>query len=821
MSEPDLPVAAVLPDVLDALSHGPGAVLVAAPGAGKTTMVPLALMAAPWASGRIVVLEPRRLAARASARRMASLLGENLGERVGLAMRMEHKVSARTRVLVITEGVLSRMILDDPELRGVSAIIFDEFHERSLDGDFGLALALDVQSALRPDLRLLVMSATLDTAAVATLLDGAPVIESRGRSFPVTLRHEDPRADTPISQTMANVIARTVTAESGNLLAFLPGQREIEQTKALLAHRLAPEIEVFPLFGALDAAGQEKAIGPAPPGRRKVVLATSVAETSLTIDDVHVVVDCGLARLPRYEPAAGLTRLETVKVSRASADQRAGRAGRVRPGVAIRLWRSEQTAALPAFTRPEIMSADLSHMMLDCAAFGVTDPTALRFLDQPPQPALREARALLLELRAIDENGQITANGKAIRSLALPVRLAHMVLQAARSGQARDAAELAVILTERGLGGNVVDLERRLAALRKDRTGRARAARALAERLARTASELVKPDGHAGPPASVGALLVQAWPNRVAMARGAHGHYVLAGGRGAVVDAAEPLAAKAFLVVAELQGRARNARVLAAAAIEPDEVRSVLADRLERRVQTEFDPDKRTLRASETIHFGAILLARRPLPAPHGVDADRLVLAAIRTRGLSLLSWDSACQALRARLDWLHRRMDQSWPDMSDQALLETLDDWLLPFLSGEASLAKIEPRTLRAALMARVPFDLGHRLDSLAPTHFVAPSGSRLPIRYSGDQAVLAVRVQELFGLDHHPHLADGTQALTLELLSPAHRVIQTTRDLPGFWRGSWRDVRAAMRGRYPRHAWPEDPLSAEPTSRARPRGK
>ncbi|MER9338856.1 ATP-dependent helicase HrpB, partial [Mesorhizobium sp. M0293] len=486
---PELPVSAVLPALGEALRDGNNAVLVAPPGAGKTTLVPLALLDASWlGTGKIVLLEPRRLAARAAARRMAELLDEEPGATVGYAMRMENRTSAKTRILVVTEGVLARMILDDPELPGVSTVIFDEFHERSLDGDFGLALALDVQGALRPDLRVLVMSATLDGARVAKLLSGAPVIESEGRAFPVDIRYDERPAGTTIEDAMAKAIRSVLADESGSVLGFLPGQREIERTAERLAGKVGTDTDIVPLYGMLDGKAQDAAIKPAPSGRRKVVLATSIAETSITIDGVRVVIDSGLSRLPRYEPASGLTRLETVRVSKASADQRAGRAGRTQAGVAIRLWRAEQTAALPAFTPPEILEADLSGLLLDCAAFGVADPTGLAFLDPPPTPALNEARALLHALDAIGEAGRLTEAGTAMRRLALPVRLAHMVAEAASSGHAFEAAMLAVLLTERGLGGDGADLERQLMRFRSERTPRATAARQLAQRLARQAS---------------------------------------------------------------------------------------------------------------------------------------------------------------------------------------------------------------------------------------------------------------------------------------------------------------------------------------------
>lgn len=742
---------------------------------------------------------------------MAALLGEEPGQTVGYAMRMESRASAATRILVVTEGVLARMILDDPELPGIAAILFDEFHERSLDGDFGLALALDVQGALRPDLRLLVMSATLDGARVARLLGDAAVIESQGRSFPVELRHAERPAGQRIEEAVAAACRRALVEEKGSILAFLPGQGEIARTAELLTDRLPGDIDLVPLHGGLDGRAQDAAIRPAPAGRRKLVLATAIAETSITIDGVRVVVDSGLARLPRHEPATGLTRLETVRVSRASADQRAGRAGRTGPGVAIRLWRAEQTAALPAFTPPEIMEADLSGLVLDCAAFGVSDPATLAFLDPPPAPALKEARALLRGLGALDGEGRLTDAGRAMRLLSLPVRLAHMVAEAP---DRRKAAELAILVTERGLGGTSTDLDRRLARFREERGPRADSARGLAQRLARDAGGGNRTD------VSTGALLSLAYPDRVAKARGEAGRFVLANGRGAMLDAADPLAGEPFLVVADLQGKAQNARIAQAAAISEDEVRTLLAGRLETATEIVFDAEKRAVRVRETVRLGAIRLSERQLPAPKGDEADRAVIEAIRAHGLVLLDWGKGALTLRRRLAWLHKGLGAPWPDVGDEALLARLDDWLAPFLSGEPLLARIAPGALHDGLMALVPHDLHRNVDALAPTHYAAPSGSSVPIRYEEDQPVLSIRVQEMFGLDRHPAIAGGTVPLTLELLSPAHRPIQTTRDLPGFWRGSWADVRADMRGRYPKHHWPENPLEAQATSRAKPRG-
>ncbi|MFC5385855.1 ATP-dependent helicase HrpB [Aquamicrobium segne] len=818
---PHLPVTAILGDLGQVLEQGNKAVLVAPPGAGKTTLVPLALLEAGWRKdGTILLLEPRRLAARAAARRMASLLDEKLGGTVGYAMRMEKQVSQHTRILVVTEGVLARMILDDPELPGISAVIFDEFHERSLDGDFGLALALDVQEGLRPDLRLLVMSATLDGAGVAKLLGDAPVLESEGRSFPVTIHYRERPSGVSVEDAMAAAIRDALAQETGSVLAFLPGQREIMRVMERLEGRVGTAVDIVPLYGLMEAKAQDAAIRASPPGRRKIVLATAIAETSITIDGVCVVIDSGLARLPAYEPASGLTRLETVRVSRASADQRAGRAGRTQPGVAIRLWRAEQTAALPAFTPPEILAADLSGLVLDCAAFGIADPTSLTFLDTPPGPALNEARNLLRVLGAIDADGRQTDTGQAMRRLALPVRLAHMVAQAACNGHERDAALLAVLLTERGLGGDSIDLERRLMRFADERTPRANAARQLALGLAQSAGKGVISKASISP----GALLLYAWPDRVAKARGERGRFVLANGSGAMLDMADALAGERFLVIADVQGRAQNARIMAAASVHEDDIRTLLSQNIKTRHKTLFDLERKAVRVREQSRLGAIALSEKMLPAPSGDAANIAMLEAVKVHGLGILPWDKPqdrpAMALRQRLAWLRQGLGEPWPDMADAALLSRLEEWLLPFLTGSAALSSVSGGDLKAGLSLLVPYDLQRRINALAPTHFAAPSGSHVPIRYDGEEPVLAIRVQELFGLGTHPAIADGVVKLTLELLSPAHRPIQTTRDLPGFWQGSWADVRAQMRGRYPKHNWPENPLLAQATSRAKPRG-
>ncbi|MEZ5809931.1 MAG: ATP-dependent helicase HrpB [Rhizobiaceae bacterium] len=815
---PELPVSAVLPALAAALGTAGSAVLVAPPGAGKTTIVPLALLDEPWAAaGRIVLIEPRRIAARAAARRMAGLIGEPPGETVGYAMRMENRSGPKTRILVVTEGVFTRMALDDPELSGVSAVLFDEFHERSLDGDFGLALALDIAGALRPDLKLLVMSATLDAAAVAGLLGEAKVVESAGRSFAVEIRHRPRKPDQMVEDAVAAAVVAALGEGRGSCLVFLPGQREIARVAERLGRRVPADVDIVPLHGGLDGRAQDAAIRPAEEGRRKVVLATAVAETSITIDGVDTVIDSGLARLPKFEPSTGLTRLETVRVSKASADQRAGRAGRTAPGVAIRLWHEGQTASLPETTRPEILEADLTGLLLDCAAFGIGDPAALRLLDRPPRAALEAARGELARLGALDRLGGITETGRAMRRLPLPVGLAHMVIEAAGRGEALAAAELAVIIGERGLGGADTDLDRRLAAFCRDGGQRAANARKLAARLAETAGGRRGGGGEI----SAGRLLLDAWPDRVAKARDRRGHFVLANGRGGVLDETDPLAREPWLVVADMQGKAAGARITAAACVSSADIEERLADRIETRVTTLFDRPSATVRQREQRRLGAVSLAERNLAPPTGATADIAIIGAIREYGLDLLPWDDRTRSLRKRLQWLHTSLGDPWPPAGDEALLATLESWLRPFLGGEPRLSALSPRALEHGLRSRLPGQCAGDLEAFAPAGFEAPTGSRITIDYRDDGPVVAIRVQELYGLDTHPAIAGGAVPLKLELLSPAGRPIQSTLDLPGFWRGSWADVRRDMRGRYPKHAWPETPQSAAPTTRARPRGK
>jgi ATP-dependent helicase HrpB len=821
MDSSPLPIDAALPELTAALRGNNAAVLVAPPGAGKTTRVPPILAAEPWAqlagpTNRILVLEPRRLAARAAAARMAHNLGEAVGETVGLRVRFGSKVSHKTRIEIVTEGIFTRMIVDDPLLAGVAAVLFDEFHERSLDADLGLALARDAQEGLREDLKILVMSATIDGARVGALLGGAPVIESQGRIFPVETRYVG-RDARPIEPQLADTIARAMRAERGSVLAFLPGAAEIRRTQNMLEGRADKATDIVPLYGALGGDEQARAIEPARRGRRKIVLATSIAETSITIEGVRVVVDSGLARVPRYEPDVGVTRLDTVRVSRAAADQRRGRAGRTEPGVCYRLWDEPQTAALEPFARPEILAADLSSFALDLAAWGA-DADKLVFLDPPPRAALTEAKALLTALGAIDGDGRITEEGRQLRRLPLPPRLARMVIDAARFGEGTLAAELAALIGERGLGGDDIDMRERLAALRRDRSARARDVRAMAQRWAEVA---VAPPSRAGSDFSVGALIALAFPERIAKNRGSGtGAFLLANGRGASLDPASPLAREPFLAVAELAGSAAQGRILSAAPITLSEIETHFSDRITAREDVAFDAGSLSLRGRNSRRLGAVVLSERVVPVLPDENNARLLAESIAALGIDRLPWTQALRQWRDRVMFLRHSEGADWPDLSDAALATGAEEWLAGALAGRTALAALPADEFAAALGELLPWPLRRRLDAEAPIYFEAPTGTRVPIDYAGDGGPkIAIRVQELFGLDRHPAIAGGKVPLAIELLSPAQRPVQTTRDLPGFWRGSYAAVRAEMRGRYPKHPWPDDPIAAAPTRRAKPR--
>jgi ATP-dependent helicase HrpB len=813
VAEDRLPIDEVLLELLRRLEQTNTAILVAPPGAGKTTRVPPALLDCNWCTAKVLVLVPRRIAARAAASFVAGSLGEPVGKAVGYRVRLESRVSAATRIEYITEGIFTRRILDDPELAGVSAVLFDEFHERNLDADLGLALALDAQAALRPDLRILVMSATLDTAQLARLLPDAPVVESAGRAFPVELRYRDRPAATPIEDAVAEAVRDLVREETGSLLAFLPGRAEIAKTAERLTGRLPQNCTVHKLHGGIEPREQDAAIRPASMGQRKIVLATSIAETSLTIDGVRLVVDSGLARVPRYEPDTGLTRLETVRVSKSSIVQRAGRAGRTAPGIALRLWREAATAGLPERPAPEIRSADLTGLALDLATIGVRDPQTLRWLDSPPEPAWKEAIQTLQTIGAIDDAGAATELGRRMRGLALPPRYAAIVVAAAKYGQAREAAEIAMLISERGLGGDSADLSVRLDRFRTDRGDRARAARTMAHNMASQAGEEGKPAG-----LSVGTLISLAWPERIAVARG--GGFLLAGGAGANIDRNSPLAREPFLAVAELQGSAASARITAAAPISREEIELLHPDRIRRMREIEFDADAMALRPRERRMLGAIPLSSGAIKPSRG-EIDAAMLAAIRKHGLESVGWDASARRMRERIAFLHRAEPARWPDVSDERLLRDLEDWLGPFLGGAMTMREIDGRKLRDGLdyLLSTSRAVSGQLEKAAPERFVTPAGASHALRYEDNQVVLAARVQEFYGLNRHPAIGGGAIPLTLELLSPALRPIQVTRDLPGFWAGSWREVRTEMRGRYPKHDWPQDPASATPSTRTKPR--
>lgn len=805
-----LPIHAVLDALKALLEAGSVAVLAAPPGAGKTTVVPLALLDAPWRNGgRILVLEPRRLAARAAAERIAATLGERTGDTVGYRTRLQSRIGPKTVIEVITEGVFTRMILDDPGLDGVAAVLFDEFHERSLDADLGLALAREAQGLLRPDLRLVVMSATLDVVGVSRLLDGAPVVETEGRAFPVDTRYIGRNAAERTEEAVARAVIQALAEEGGSILAFLPGQGEINRVRQRLSERLRdPAIDVVMLYGALDKAEQDRAIEPAPAGRRKVVLATSIAETSLTIQGVRVVIDSGLSRVPRFEPSSGLTRLATVRVSRSSAEQRRGRAGRVEPGVCYRLWDEEQTRGLVPHQKPEMLDADLTGLALDLARWGARSAEGLALLDPPPAGAFAEARAVLTRLGALDAQGALTDHGRRLTRIPLSPRLAHMVAEASDGGDADLGARMAAVLSEPGLGGNDVDLRERLRGLERDRSPRGRDALKLADRWAKAAG------GGRGDEVDVGLLLAEAFPERVARARGKPGEMLLVSGRGAFADPHEPLAREPWLAVAELGGGEARDRIRLAAPVDPAalEARIEVEDRLSR------EPSGRMV-MRRLRRIGAIVVDEKLLGPPDRAAITAALRADVGRHGLKGLRWGERASALRARLAFV-RTLDDGWPDVSDVALAAAAEAWLWPLLDGVQALDAIADSALEQGLRALVPWDRQRALDELAPARLETPLGSAA-IDYAAEGGPrVDIRVQELFGVTTHPAVGGGRVPLTLALLSPARRPVQVTKDLPGFWAGSWAAVRAEMRGRYPRHPWPEDPAAAAATSRAKPRG-
>ena len=793
-------------------------------------MVPLALLDAPWLAGqRIVMLEPRRLATRAAAQRMAATLRERVGETVGYRVRLDTRVGPRTRIEVVTEGILTRMLQDDPALTGTGLVIFDEFHERSLVADTGLALTLAAADLLRPDLRVLVMSATLDGAAVASLLGDAPLLTSEARAFPVVTRHQPPPAGQWIEPHVARVVREALTDESGSILVFLPGAAEIRRVADLLGSGPLPAATtVHALYGALSMAAQDAAIAPAPAGGRKVVLATSIAETSLTIDGIRVVIDSGLMRIPRFSPRTGMTRLETVRVTRASADQRRGRAGRVEAGTCIRCWSAAEEAGLVPSTRAEILDADLASLALDLASAGFADPAELRWLDPPPAAAFGQARELLALLGAVDRHGQLTTHGRAMAALGTHPRLAHMLVRAGEDGPAATAraAALVALLEERdvlrGEGGPPpADVQLRLDAVARDvdtvmlagatiDRGAIGRVRDVAAEWRRRMGEERREKGEARSEDVVdaGFLLALAYPDRVAQRRGAAGRFLLRNGRGATLPASDPLAQAEWIVAAQLDDSGRESRVYLAAALDPAELLAHAAEQVEIFEEIRWNDATQSVVARRRTLLGALVLAESALTKPDPERIGAALLVGIRRSGIAALPWSDTGRGVRQRLAFLHAH-DASWPDVGDDALVATLDGWLAPRLAGRRSLAHLAEVDLGEALLALLPWDRRRAFPELAPERIDVPSGSSIALDYADpDAPVLAVRLQEVFGLSETPRVAGIP--VVIHLLSPARRPVQVTRDLASFWKTGYFDVRKDLRGRYPKHSWPEDPVGA-----------
>jgi len=814
---PDLPIVAVLDRLVEVLQTQNSAVLVAPPGAGKTTSVPLALLDQSWAAGKkILMLAPRRLAARAAAARMADLLGEAVGETVGYQVRLDKKVSARTRIEVITEGILTRRMLTDPELSDVAAVIFDEVHERNLEGDLGLALALDIQAGLREDLRLIAMSATVEGGQLAARLGGAELIESAGRLYPIETFYVGRTQEQPIEGQAANIALKALSKGPGDVLVFLPGTAEINRAyEAIHAKAATMSCAVIALHGSLSPAEQDQALRPQAGVQRKIILSTAIAETSLTIEGVQIVVDAGLSRRPAFEPDSGLTRLVTVRASRAACDQRRGRAGRTAPGQCYRLWEEAEMGAFPAYDRPEILEADLAPLLLTLSSFGVSDPASLKWLDPPPAPALWEATKLLIDLEALEARAgqapRLTPHGKKLVSFGLPPRLAHMIVRAGELGFGATAAHLAALLSERGLGGTSPDLEHRLVSFARDRSPRANKARAQAHGWAKQVGATEAPVAELA-----GRALALAFPERVAKARDRRGGFILVNGSGGELPAHEGLATAEFLAIGALQGKAANARINEAARLDKADLEALFANQIETRTQTQFDRAKGTMQGRHQRRLGALILEERPV----SLTVDQIeagLFDAVRSLGLDKLNWSDRAKSFVERLNWLYARDPDQWPQGKPGALEEALQVWLLPALVGVKNLSDVD---VAQALENFLTWPERQAMVQAAPTHFVTPLETRHTIDYAAEQGpTIEVRVQELFGLERHPMLAGGQVALVFQLLSPAHRPIAVTSNLPEFWKAGWHDVRKDMKARYPRHVWPEDPATAQPTARAKPR--
>jgi ATP-dependent helicase HrpB len=828
-----LPIGAVVPDLLAALTSSGAAVLEAPPGAGKTTLVPLALLGESWlGKQKIVMLEPRRLAARAAGRRMAQMLGEEVGHTVGFRTRLETRIGPKTQIEVVTEGILARMLQSDAALEGVGIVIFDEYHERSLDADLGLALALETRRHLRDELRLLVMSATLDGERIATLLN-APRITSAGRSFPVTLRYLDRPAPERFERAVASAIEQALDDETGSILVFLPGGAEIRRVERQLGD-LGPNVLIAPLYGDLPPAAQDAAISPAPAGKRKIVLATSIAETSLTIEGIRVVIDGGQVRAPRFDPRTGMTQLVTMRVSQAASEQRRGRAGRLEPGICYRLWPEPEQVQLAPYAVPEIREADLAPLVLLLAEWGNCDPMTLSWLDPPPSAALSQARALLDGLGALDRDGRITAEGRAMAKLPLHPRLAHMSLRGKEHRRGRLAAMIAALLMERDIiraapGKRDSDLRlrvelaaelggaRNLAAdLHLDRGG--------VERARQSARQIEGALDLRGEPAldagDTGRVLAQAYPDRIAQARGASGQFRLSNGSGAELPPGDALAKEGFLAVADLDGDRKTARIFLAAPLTRAEIEEDFVAQIEVSDSIGWSSTDEAVLARRRTMLGALVLKDEALTDPAPDNLIAALVTGIRELGLAALPWTRDTETLRQRVEFLHRIEGDAWPDWSDAALLGSLEEWLAPFLAGITRRSQFQRIDLATALASALPYAQRKALDALAPTHVTVPSGSRLPIDYgAGEVPVLAVRLQEMFGATVTPTIAGGKVPLLLHLLSPAGRPLQVTRDLKGFWSNSYPPIRGEMRGRYPKHPWPDSPLEALPTARAKRR--
>ncbi|MFA5941253.1 MAG: ATP-dependent helicase HrpB [Sinimarinibacterium sp.] len=828
LSLPQLPVLETLDALRPALAAG-CAVLSAPPGSGKTTVVPLALLDEKWLAGRkIVMLEPRRVAARAAARRMASLLGEAVGQTVGYQVRFERRIGSATRIEVVTEGLLARRLQSDPELPDTGLLIFDEFHERSLDADLALALALDARENLRPDLRVLVMSATLDTQRVAQLLGGAPVVESGGQLFPVDIRHRPVPADAEHGLAVANGVVAALRETEGDVLAFLPGAREIRAAQRSLQERLTDTVGVFPLYGELSAQEQDAALLPDSRGRRKVILSTNLAQTSLTVEGVHTVVDGGLVRVARFDLGAGADRLETQRVSRASADQRAGRAGRLGPGVCYRLWSADQQGVLPAYDTPEILAVDLTRFALELAAWGADSPERLRLLDQAPQAAWSYARELLSELEAIDGDGRITAHGRALARLPTTPRRAHMLLRAQEKGLGTLATWVAAALDERD-GGSVdlADAVERYLNRRAEPAAQRRVSDA-AQQFQRLLGEAAG-ESHIARPDTAGdiaRIVAWAYPERIARRRPGHRGvrevaYQCADGGEARLPEADPLAQQDWLAIAHWQPGPQR-RIRLAAAFDEAALRTDHASALRREANVAWDAATETVVAERQLRLGALVLERRPLRPEDGIDTSPAMLEGIRKLGIDVLPWTDAAREWQARVLSLRAwRADEDWPDVGDAALTDALEDWLRPHLAGITRREHLTRLDLRSILESRLDYAAQQRLNRLAPTHIDVPTGSRIRLQYRPPEApLLSVRLQEMFGCATTPTINDGRTRVVIELLSPAQRPIAVTPDLGGFWAGSYADVKKDMKGRYPRHPWPDNPLAAPPTRRAKPRG-